>query len=119
MHELVPYLRDDGIQHDFGHHIHELSFEGDDEYNLDLAQKGKLMKQKLGIEKNPLDGAVMLVSANDITLTSSTSSSFYPFIGWFCTIHVPILPQSSLYTVPDDRRCDRTLIYISMAPLIL
>lgn len=58
IHELVPYLKDDKNRHDFGHTIHELSFEGDDEYNFTKKEKSKNMKKKLGIDGNPLDGAV-------------------------------------------------------------
>ena len=57
MHELVPYLREDGNRHDFGHIIHMLKFEGDDEYDFTKAEKSREMKRKLGIEANPLDGA--------------------------------------------------------------
>jgi len=56
--ELVPYLRDDGNPHDFSHTIHEFAFEGDDEYDYRKAQLSKDMKLKMGIEANPLDGAV-------------------------------------------------------------
>lgn len=56
IHELVPYLRDDGNRHDFSHTIHQLAFQGDDEYDFNKAEKSKKMKKKLGIEANPLDG---------------------------------------------------------------
>lgn len=64
IHELVPYLKEDGNKHDFGHTIHELSFMGDDEYNFKKAEKSKNMKQRLGIDANPLDGAVGKVSCS-------------------------------------------------------
>jgi len=57
VHELVPYLRD-GKQHDFGHTINELTFQGDDEYDFTKAEQSKSMKKKLGIDENPLDGTV-------------------------------------------------------------
>ncbi|KAL5524558.1 hypothetical protein ACEPAF_9698 [Sanghuangporus sanghuang] len=57
IHELVPYLKDDQSAHDFGHTIHQLSFEGDDEYNFKKKEKSMDMKKKLGIVGNPLDGA--------------------------------------------------------------
>ncbi|KAF9049477.1 Sec1-like protein [Hymenopellis radicata] len=56
--ELVPYLRDDGNRHDFSHTIHKFSFEGDDEYDVNKARAGRDMKERLGIGRNPLDGAV-------------------------------------------------------------
>ncbi|KAJ4481995.1 Sec1 family-domain-containing protein [Lentinula aciculospora] len=55
IYELVPYLRDDGNKHDFSHTIHQLSFEGDDEYDFRKAKIGREMKARLGLEKNPLD----------------------------------------------------------------
>ena len=58
IHELVPYLKDEKDKHDFGHTIHMLTFEGDDEYNYNKKQKSQKMKKQLGLEGNPLDGAV-------------------------------------------------------------
>ncbi|KAJ3796139.1 endoplasmic reticulum-derived transport vesicle ERV46 [Lentinula aff. detonsa] len=55
IYELVPYLRDDGNKHDFSHTIHQLSFEGDDEYDYRKAKIGREMKTRLGLDKNPLD----------------------------------------------------------------
>jgi len=57
IYELVPYLRDDGNRHDFSHTIHHFAFEGDDEYDHYKAQLGRTMKERMGIGKNPLDGA--------------------------------------------------------------
>ncbi|KII90572.1 hypothetical protein PLICRDRAFT_106265 [Plicaturopsis crispa FD-325 SS-3] len=56
IYELVPYLRDDGNRHDFSHRIHQLAFEGDDEYDIYKAKTSKEMRQRLGIAENPLDG---------------------------------------------------------------
>jgi hypothetical protein len=61
IYELVPYLRDDGNRHDFSHTIHRLSFEGDDEYDLFKARTGSEMKKRLGMQSDPLDGAVARV----------------------------------------------------------
>ncbi|KAJ3901024.1 Sec1 family-domain-containing protein [Lentinula edodes] len=55
IYELVPYLRDDGNKHDFSHTIHQLSFEGDDEYDYRKAKIGREMKARLGLDTNPLD----------------------------------------------------------------
>jgi len=54
--ELVPYLRDDGNSHDFSHTIHHMAFEGDDDYDYRKVKAGKAMKDKLGLNVNPLDG---------------------------------------------------------------
>jgi len=55
MYDLVPYLKEDGNRHDFSHIIHELAFEGDDEYDISKAEIGREMKQRMGIIDNPLD----------------------------------------------------------------
>ncbi|TDL22172.1 endoplasmic reticulum-derived transport vesicle ERV46 [Rickenella mellea] len=56
VHHLVPYLRDEENKHDWGHVIHDIDFEGDDEYDWTKAEKSKEMKKRLGIHANPLDG---------------------------------------------------------------
>ena len=61
LYELVPYLRTDGNRHDFTHTIHEFKFAGDDEYNFQKADKGKELKQRLGIAEGPLDGTTQKV----------------------------------------------------------
>jgi len=58
VYELVPYLRNDGNRHDFSHTINQFSFMGDDEYDITKAKYGNEMKQKLGLDSNPLDGTV-------------------------------------------------------------
>jgi len=58
LYELVPYLREDGNRHDFSHTIHHFSFEGDDEYDISKAAVGRAMKERMGLSKNPLDGAI-------------------------------------------------------------
>lgn len=63
MYELVPYLKEDGNRHDFSHTIHELGFEGDDEYDISKAEIGREMKQRMGIVENPLDGSSLRVSS--------------------------------------------------------
>lgn len=62
IHELVPYLKEDANKHDFGHQIHTLAFEGDDEYSFDKAETSKQMKARLGIAANPLDHTHLRVS---------------------------------------------------------
>lgn len=61
IYELVPYLKEDGNRHDFTHTIHEFAFEGDDEYDFQKAELGHKLKQKMGIEANPLDGTTARV----------------------------------------------------------
>lgn len=53
--DLVPYLKEtNGQHHNFGHTIHQLSFESDDEYNLHKRNIGVEMKKRLGISVDPL-----------------------------------------------------------------
>jgi len=62
VYELVPYLRDDGKEHDFTHTIHEFFFQGDDEYNPWKQALSNDMKARLGQAGNPLDGKVARTS---------------------------------------------------------
>ncbi|THH28262.1 hypothetical protein EUX98_g5926 [Antrodiella citrinella] len=62
MYDLVPYLKEDGNRHDFSHEIHELAFEGDDEYDISKAEIGRDMKQRMGIVDNPLDNTIQKTS---------------------------------------------------------
>lgn len=52
--ELVPYLKDGPI-HDFGHLVHELKFEGDDEYDTKRAAEALRVKKQLGIDVGMLN----------------------------------------------------------------
>ncbi|PCH39941.1 ER-derived vesicles protein ERV46 [Wolfiporia cocos MD-104 SS10] len=54
IYDLVPYLRDDKNRHDFSHIIHEFGFESDQEKERTRAEE---FKRRVGVEKNPLDGA--------------------------------------------------------------
>lgn len=62
VYELVPYLRNDGNRHDFSHIIHQFSFMGDDEYDVNKAKYGNEMRSRLGLLSNPLDGNVARTS---------------------------------------------------------
>lgn len=55
LHELVPYLKNDGNRHDFSHTIHHMYFTADDEADESNAQVSKEMRERLGIYRNPLD----------------------------------------------------------------
>jgi len=56
LHELVPYLRDENV-HDWRHRVGHLYFSGDDEFTLSKLQVSRAMKERLGIQGNPLDSA--------------------------------------------------------------
>ncbi|KIP09652.1 hypothetical protein PHLGIDRAFT_86242 [Phlebiopsis gigantea 11061_1 CR5-6] len=56
IYELVPYLKEDGNRHDFTHTIHEFAFAGENEFDFTKSAAAKKLRQKLGIEGNPLDG---------------------------------------------------------------
>lgn len=67
IYELVPYLKEDGNRHDFTHTIHSFAFQGDDEYDFQKADIGQKLKEKLGIQSNPLDGTVSRVGGSCCT----------------------------------------------------
>lgn len=56
IYELVPYLKDDKNRHDFSHIVHSLTFGADDEYDSRKTKIANEMKQRMGIDSNPLDG---------------------------------------------------------------
>ncbi|KIK04478.1 hypothetical protein K443DRAFT_130832 [Laccaria amethystina LaAM-08-1] len=56
----VPYLRDDANRHD--HIVRHLVFE-DDEYDYGKAAAGSVMRKRMGLTGNPLDGAAARVRA--------------------------------------------------------
>ena len=55
IYELVPYLKDDGNRNDFTHTIHEFGFAGENEYHFANNAVSRRLKERLGIEGNPLD----------------------------------------------------------------
>ncbi|KAG9092386.1 hypothetical protein FRC06_000119, partial [Ceratobasidium sp. 370] len=70
-HDLVPYLRN-GSHHDFGHHIHELHFEGEREVE-DSWRPGKRMsgwRKKVGLEGHQLDGVTAHASEDRFTASN-------------------------------------------------
>jgi hypothetical protein len=76
---------------------------GDDEYDIYKAQIGQNMRQRLGIGQNPLDGARARVRSCLSFRYVIVSNSTRPADGEI-TIHVPILPESRVHTVPDIGR---------------
>lgn len=52
--ELVPYLKDGQI-HDWGHYVTSLRFESDDEYNPKKLKSSNRVRERLGVDKNPMD----------------------------------------------------------------
>ncbi|KAG8737882.1 hypothetical protein FRC10_007568, partial [Ceratobasidium sp. 414] len=70
-HDLVPYLKS-GNHHDFGHHVHELHFEGEREVE-DSWRPGKRMsgwRKKVGLEGHQLDGVVAHASEDRFTASN-------------------------------------------------
>lgn len=74
IYELVPYLKEDGNRHDFSHTINSFAFQGDDEYDFMKADIGQKLKEKLGIQANPLDGSVAKVSLALFSLTADATN---------------------------------------------
>jgi hypothetical protein len=63
LYDLVPYLRNDGNRHDFSHTIHHFAFQADDEFDSRNYKAAEIMRKRLNLEYNPLDGAIAKVSA--------------------------------------------------------
>lgn len=62
VHDLVPYLKDtNGQHHNFGHTIHTIEFESDDEYDIRKKDISAELKKRLNIEGDPLVGVVASV----------------------------------------------------------
>lgn len=76
VYELVPYLRNDGNRHDFSHTIHQFAFLGDDEIDPRKRKTGDIMKEKLGLLINPLDGSISKVSIQSLFCLRIESDSF-------------------------------------------
>lgn len=97
--ELVPYLREEGRRHDFSHTINEFAFEGDDEYDPFKSAASTKMRQKMGIEANPLDGttANVRMRTNCDVMFALTILALDNQI----TLHVPVLPQGRVYSFLD------------------
>lgn len=55
VYELVPYLKEDGVRHDFSHTIHQLKFTADDEYDERKSTMTKALRGKMGAIDYPLD----------------------------------------------------------------
>lgn len=94
---------------------------GDDEYDYHKAAIGRAMKERMGIGKNPLDGARARVG---FALSSFYADTLiFLYLDGQITIHVPILPQSRVHTVPDTGRQDRKgfLVVLTriLTPLLL
>jgi hypothetical protein len=75
LHELVPYLQDGSRHHDFGHTIHHLSFENAKEDRWDSVEKTRVMREKLGIQLNPLDYYYAKVTTTRLTALESTRAN--------------------------------------------
>jgi len=57
MNDLLPYLQEEDHKHDWSHEIHEFTFMGDEALSRKQLRLVKTMKERLGIEGDPLDGA--------------------------------------------------------------
>ncbi|KAI0252398.1 endoplasmic reticulum vesicle transporter-domain-containing protein [Lactifluus subvellereus] len=55
IYDFVLYLKNDGNRHDFSHTLHHKYFTADDEADVSKAQVSKEMRERLGIDQNPLD----------------------------------------------------------------
>lgn len=61
VYELVPYLKEEGVRHDFSHSIHQLKFTADDEYDERKSVLMKNLRAKMGVIDHPLDNTEWVV----------------------------------------------------------
>jgi hypothetical protein len=80
-----------------------LGLVGDDEYDIYKAKAGNAMRERLGIAKNPLDGARARVRSRNFCC-SAFSDMPPPDVQ--VAIYVPVLPQGRIHPIPDTGRKD-------------
>jgi hypothetical protein len=74
---------------------------GDDEYDIYKAQASREMKKRLGIGANPLDNVMARVSFLRTFLFELARLFYFIYKDDEISLHVPILPQSRLYPIPN------------------
>lgn len=105
IYELVPYLKEDGNRHDFTHTINSFAFQGDDEYDFQKADIGQKLKEKLGIQSNPLDGTVSRVGVSlHAAIKYNELTGCARRADYQAAIHVPVLLKGRLDAIQDARR---------------
>jgi len=90
VYELVPYLREDGVRHDFSHIIHQLKFTADDEYDERKAVRTKKLMAKMGVVDHPLDNTDWTTLENDFMFQyflKVVSTQFRTIDEWVINTH--------------------------------
>jgi hypothetical protein len=109
IYDFVPYLKNDGNRHDFSHTINYLYFTADDEADESKAQVSKEMRERLGIYQNPLDGETARVRRLVFLIFKSDTRPKRIGIDITSAIHVPVLYQGCIDTVPYPKGTSRQL----------
>lgn len=76
VYELVPYLKEDGVRHDFSHTIHQLKFAADDEYDERKSTMTKTLRAKMGVTDYPLDNTEWVVCTSTACVPTTLNLRF-------------------------------------------
>ncbi|KAF9649389.1 ER-derived vesicles protein ERV46 [Thelephora ganbajun] len=90
VYELVPYLKEDGVRHDFSHTIYQLKFTADDEYDERKSAMTKTLMAKMGVVDHPLDNTEWVTVENDFMFQyflKVVSTQFRTLSGWVINTH--------------------------------
>jgi len=90
VYELVPYLKEEGVRHDFSHSIHQLKFTADDEYDQRKADMMKKLMARMGVMDHPLDNTEWLTTENDFMFQyflKVVSTQFRTISEWVINTH--------------------------------
>jgi hypothetical protein len=90
VYELVPYLKEEGIRHDFSHVVHQMRFTADDEYDERKSALTKTLRAKMGVADHPLDNTDWVTTENNYMFQyflKVVSTQFRTLNGWVVNTH--------------------------------
>jgi len=90
VYELVPYLKEEGVRHDFSHSIHQLKFTADDEYDQRKSAMTKTLMAKMGVVDHPLDNTDWVTTESDFMFQyflKVVSTQFRTLSDWVINTH--------------------------------
>jgi len=90
VYELVPYLKEEGVRHDFSHSVHQLKFTADDEYDERKSAMTKTLMATMGVMDHPLDNTDWATTENNYMFQyflKVVSTQFRTLGGWVINTH--------------------------------
>jgi len=90
VYELVPYLKEEGVRHDFSHTIHQLKFTADDEYDERKSVMTKILMAKMVVIDHPLDNTEWVTMENNYMFQyflKVVSTQFRTLSEWVINTH--------------------------------